>query len=33
MLDKRDERELINREKYKGVSLTTDGERAALAVF
>ena len=33
MLDKLEERELIDREKYKGVSLTTDGERVALEVI
>lgn len=33
MLDKLEERELIDREKYKGVSLTADGERVALEVI
>jgi len=33
MLDKLEERGLIEREKYQGVSLTTDGERVALEVI
>lgn len=33
MLDNLEERELIDREKYKGVLLTTDGERVALEVI
>ncbi len=33
MLSKLEERGLIEREKYKGVSLTTDGERVALEVI
>lgn len=33
MLDKLEERALIEREKYKGVFLTTDGERVALEVI
>jgi DtxR family transcriptional regulator, Mn-dependent transcriptional regulator len=32
MLNKLEERELIEREKYKGVSLTTEGKRVALEV-
>ncbi|AGB39907.1 metal-dependent transcriptional regulator [Natronococcus occultus] len=33
MLDKLEDQELINREKYKGVSLTLDGEQVALEVI
>jgi DtxR family Mn-dependent transcriptional regulator len=33
MLDKLQERDLIEREKYQGVALTTDGERVALEVI
>ena len=33
MLDKLEERDLVDREKYKGVTLTTDGERVALEVI
>jgi len=33
MLDKLEERELVDREKYEGVTLTTDGERIAIEVI
>ena len=33
MVSKLEERELVDREKYKGVTLTTDGERVALEVI
>jgi DtxR family Mn-dependent transcriptional regulator len=33
MVSKLEERELVEREKYKGVTLTTDGERVALEVI
>lgn len=33
MLDKLEQRELIDRKKYKGVTLTADGERVALEVI
>lgn len=33
MISKLEERELVEREKYKGVTLTTDGERVALEVI
>lgn len=33
MLDKLEERDLVDREKYEGVTLTTDGERIAVEVI